>query len=168
MYTSSPYSVVVNNLGAGDYTFSAVATDNGGLRATNAIVVHVVTPVPIVLSALQRPSPTSFQFNYSANVGLRYVVQRSGALPSFTPISTNTAASNPVTFLDNGADGGRELLPRPPGAQPVSHCPQRRRRQGNEVLIQPEMVVAQRDLSLVTPAATPIGDPRARSEASRT
>ena len=103
--TSSPYSVVVNDLGAGDYTFSAVATDNGGLRATNAIVLHVVTPVPVVLSALQRPSPTSFQFNYSANVGLRYVVQRSGVLPSFTPISTNTAASNPVTFLDNGAAG---------------------------------------------------------------
>jgi len=103
--TSSPYSVVVNNLGVGDYTFSAVATDNGGLSATNAIVVHVVTPVPVVLSAMQRPSPTSFQFSYSANVGLQYIVQRSGDLVSFTPISTNTAASNPVIFLDNGAAG---------------------------------------------------------------
>jgi plastocyanin len=102
---SSPYSVTVNNLGAGDYTFSAVATDNGGLTDTNAITVHVVTPVPVVLSALQRPSPTSFQFSYSANVGLRYVVQRSGDLTNFTPINTNTAASNPVTFLDNGAAG---------------------------------------------------------------
>jgi plastocyanin len=103
--TSSPYSVVVNNLGASDYTFSAVATDNGGLKATNTIVVHVVTPVAIVLSDLQRPSSTSFQFRYSANVGLRYVVLRSGALPNFTPINTNTAANNPVTFLDNGAGG---------------------------------------------------------------
>lgn len=101
--TSSPYSVMVNDLGAGDYTFSAVATDNGGLSATNAIVVHVMTPMPVVLSALQRPSPTSFQFSYSANVGLRYVVERSGDLTSFTPISTNKAASNPATFLDNGA-----------------------------------------------------------------
>jgi hypothetical protein len=103
--TSRPYSVAVNNLGAGDYTFSAVATDDGGLSATNAIVVHVVTPVPIVLSAILRPSPTSFQFSYSANVGLQYIVLRSGDLSSFTPISTNTAASNPVTFLDNGAAG---------------------------------------------------------------
>lgn len=103
--TSSPYSVAVNNLGAGDYTFSAVATDNGGLHRTNAIVVHVVTPVSVVLSGLQRPSPTSFQFSYSANVGLRYLVLRSGDLTSFSPISTNTAASNPVTFLDNGAAG---------------------------------------------------------------
>ena len=103
--TSSPYSVAVNNLGAGDYTFSAVATDDGGLSATNAIVVHVVTPVPIVLSAILRPSPTSFQFSYSANVGLQYIVQRSGDLLNFTPINTNTAASNPVTFLDDGAAG---------------------------------------------------------------
>lgn len=103
--TSIPYSVAVNNLGAGDYTFSAVATDNGGLSATNAIVVHVVTPVPVVLSALQRPSPTSFQFSYSANVGLRYVVQRSSDLTNFITFSTNTAASNPVTFLDSVATG---------------------------------------------------------------
>jgi plastocyanin len=103
--SSSPYSVAVNNLGAGDYTFSAVATDNGGLTATNAIVVHVVTPVAVVLSAMQRPSPTSFQFSYSANVGLQYIVLRSGDLMSFTPISTNPAASNPVTFLDSGATG---------------------------------------------------------------
>ena len=103
--TNSPYSVAVNNLGVGDYTFSAVATDDGGLTATNAILVHVVTPVPIVLSALQRPSPTSFQFSYSANVGLQYIVLRSGDLTSFTPIKTNTAASNPETFLDSGAAG---------------------------------------------------------------
>jgi plastocyanin len=116
--TSGPYSVAVKNLGAGDYTFSAVATDNGGLSATNAIVVHVVTPVSVVVSALQRPSPTSFQFSYSANVGLRYVILRSGDLTGFSPISTNTAASNPVTFLDNGAAGAENfyrvgLLPNP-------------------------------------------------------
>src|SRR6266571_3387217 len=40
--TSSPYSIAVNNLTAGDYTFSAVATDNGGLKATNVVSVHVV------------------------------------------------------------------------------------------------------------------------------
>jgi plastocyanin len=103
--TSIPYSVAVNNLGAGDYTFSAVATDNGGLSATNAIVVHVVTPVPVVLSGLQRPSPTSFQFSYSANVGLRYIVQRSSDLANFITFVTNTATSNPMTFLDSVATG---------------------------------------------------------------
>jgi hypothetical protein len=103
--TTRPYSAAVSGLGAGDYTFSAVASDNGGLKATNAITVHVVTPVPVILSGAQRLSTSSFQFNYSANVGLTYVVLRSGALPGFTPINTNKATSNPVTFLDNGAGG---------------------------------------------------------------
>jgi hypothetical protein len=115
----TPFGVTVNNLGAGDYAFSAVATDDGGLSATNAITLHVVTPVPIVLGSLQRTSPTSFQFTYSATVGLRYVVERSGNnLGIFTPMSTNTAASNPVTFLDNAAFGTLKfyrvgLLPNP-------------------------------------------------------
>jgi len=42
----SPFLVTVHNLEAGDYTFSAVATDNGGAKATNAITIHVVTPGP--------------------------------------------------------------------------------------------------------------------------
>ncbi len=116
--TSSPYSVVVNNLGAGDYTFSAVASDSDGLRATNAIAVHVVTPVPIVLSAPQWVSPSKFQFNYSANPGLTYVVLRSVALPNLTPISTNKAAGSTVNFVDNSATGALnfyrvQLMPNP-------------------------------------------------------
>ena len=104
--TSSPYSVTVSNLAAGDYTLSAVATDNAGLKATNAILIHVVTPVPILLSAPQRLSASAFQFNYSANTGLSYVVFRSAALPGLMPLSTNTATTNPVTFIDNSATGG--------------------------------------------------------------
>ena len=116
--TSSPYSVVVSSLGAGDYTFSAVATDNGGLHATNAILVHVVTPVPIVLSAPQRLSASTFQFSYSANLGLSYIVLRSGTLPTLSPISTNKAATSTVNFLDNSATGamnfyGVHLAPNP-------------------------------------------------------
>lgn len=48
--TTIPYSVSVNDLAAADYTFSAVATDNGGLNATNTITIHVATPVPIIIS----------------------------------------------------------------------------------------------------------------------
>ena len=100
---NNPYTLPVTGLSAGDYTFSAVATDNGGLTATNAITIHVVTPVTITLAALQRPSSTIFQFNYSANVGLRYVVERSVDLTHWTGISTNAAASNPVIFQDDNA-----------------------------------------------------------------
>ncbi|MCX6929767.1 MAG: Ig-like domain-containing protein [Verrucomicrobia bacterium] len=104
--TSSPYSVTVSNLAAGDYTFSAVATDNGGLSATSAITVHVVTPVPIVLRSPQRLSVSSFQFSYSASPGLSYVVFRGAALSDLLPISTNKATSSTVDFLDTNATGG--------------------------------------------------------------
>ncbi len=60
--TASPYAVAVNNLAAGDYTFSAVASDNAGLKATNAISLSVVTPAAIVLGNAQRLSPEEFRF----------------------------------------------------------------------------------------------------------
>src|SRR6266436_786470 len=77
---NSPYLVTVHDLEAGDYAFSAVASDNGGAKATNAITIHVVVPAPIILSEAKQLSPTCFQFSYSANAGLRYVVQQSADL----------------------------------------------------------------------------------------
>jgi plastocyanin len=100
---NSPYLVTVHDLGAGDYTFAAVASDNGGLEATNAITIHVVAPEPITLSELQRLSPTSFQFSYSAVAGLQYVVQRSGDLTHWTALNTNLAKSGSEIFLDQSA-----------------------------------------------------------------
>lgn len=99
-------SFTVTNLAAGNYTLTAVATDNGGATNTSAgVAISVVTPVAIVLSSPQRVSATAFQFNYSATPGLGYVVLGSGTLPGFSPISTNTASSSSETFLDNGATG---------------------------------------------------------------
>ena len=102
---SNPFSWPVSNLTAGDYAFSAVATDNGNLNATNMITIHVVAPTPIMLSAPRKPSAASFQFTYSANPGLRYVVQRSFDLTNWTGLSTNPAGSSSVLFLDNNATG---------------------------------------------------------------
>jgi hypothetical protein len=102
---SSPYLAAVNNLPAGDYTFSAVATDNNGSTATNNITVHVVTPAATALSGTQRLSGTNFQFSYVATIGLAYVVQRSSDLKAWTSLKTNTAAANPVLFQDTTATG---------------------------------------------------------------
>ena len=103
----SSASFTVTNLPAGNYTLTAVATDSGGATNTSAGVgITVVTPVPIILSSPNRLSASAFQFIYSANPGLRYVVLRSGTLPTLSPISTNTAGSSAVNFLDNGATGG--------------------------------------------------------------
>jgi plastocyanin len=102
---NSPYFVTVQTLEAGDYTFSAVASDNGGAKATNAITIHVVTPAPIILSDARRLSPASFQFSYSATAGLRYIVQRSGDLTHWTAVTTNGARSGSEIFLDQSATG---------------------------------------------------------------
>jgi len=114
----APYSVSVNNLAAGDYALSAVATDNSGVRATNSITIRVVTPVAVALSSPNRVSATLFQFRYTANPGLSYLVQRSANLQDWTPISTNTAPGNPASFSDNAAMGTVnfyrvQLLPNP-------------------------------------------------------
>jgi plastocyanin len=100
---NQPYSASVSNLSAGAYTFSAVATDNDGSKASDTITISVVTPGPINLSAPRFVPPTSFQFSYSATVGLRYVVQRSPDLTQWTALATNIASSGSEVFLDQNA-----------------------------------------------------------------
>src|ERR1043166_4163493 len=98
---ASPYSAAVTNLAVGDYTFSAVATDNGGLTATNQITVHVVNSDSVLIDggSIQRPSSTSFQFNYPAIVGRSYIIQRSLALFDWTSILTNVATNSIMIFV---------------------------------------------------------------------
>ena len=51
---------------------------------------------------------TNFQFSYSTDVGLSYIVQRSTNLApaNWITLVTNVAASNPATFVDNHATNG--------------------------------------------------------------
>ena len=102
---SAPYSMAVSGLSPGSYVFSAVATDNSGLTATNSITVHVITPAPLTLSGAQWVPPTGFRFSYAADPGLSYIVQRSGDLLHWIGLQTNTATSNPVVVLDPNAPG---------------------------------------------------------------
>ena len=116
---SATPSLTVTNLAANNYTLTAVATDSNGLTNTPVGVgINVVTPVAIVLSSAQRLSATSFQFSFTANPGLSYAVLRSAALPKLLPISTNTATSGTVNFLDTNATGDKnfyevQLVPNP-------------------------------------------------------
>jgi pectate lyase len=65
--TSAPYALNVSNLTAGEYTFTAVATDNLGATATSADVSIVVNAPPAV--ALTAPS-TGTSLAAPAAVGL--------------------------------------------------------------------------------------------------
>ncbi|HLX70010.1 MAG TPA: Ig-like domain-containing protein [Verrucomicrobiae bacterium] len=100
---SGPFSTTANGLAAGAYTLSAVAKDNSGLSATNSVNISVVTPVTVSLTNLTKSSGNDFQFSYSANIGLKYVVERSANFTTWTPLATNMAGSDPVIFDDPNA-----------------------------------------------------------------
>jgi len=103
--TAAPYSVVASSLTAGDYTLTAIAANSTGLTATSSVPVSVVNPTPIVLSAPAMQPAANFQFGFTANTGLRYVVQRATNLASgnWLPLATNTAGSSSMTFTDVNA-----------------------------------------------------------------
>lgn len=103
--TTPLFSAAANNLAAGSYTLSAIASDNAGLTATNSVNISVVNPVTTSLSSSAVISGTNFQFSYLVNTGLTYVVQRSTNLASanWIAIATNVAAINPAVFVDTQA-----------------------------------------------------------------
>jgi plastocyanin len=113
---STVFSNRTNNLPAGSYTLSAIATDNNGLKATNTVSIQVFTPISLGSGA--KSSATGFQFSYPANSGLNYVVQRSTDLNDWISLSTNTATANPTIFTDGHATNNSAfyrvgLLPNP-------------------------------------------------------
>jgi hypothetical protein len=67
--------------------------------------MSVVTPAAVVLTSFQRLTPSIFRFTYTANSGLRYVVQRSTDLTSaiWTSLNTNTATGSSVNFTNSNA-----------------------------------------------------------------
>lgn len=103
--TAPPFSATANNVAAGSYILSAVASDNNGATATNSIIISVVTPLPLALGSIAQASSTNFQFIYAANIGLNYIIQRSTnlATANWVTLVTNTAASNPIVFVDTSA-----------------------------------------------------------------
>ncbi len=117
--TAAPYSAVAPNLAAGTHSLSAIAWDNHGIAATNSISISVTSAVTVALSSPQF-SGSTFQFSYSAAQGSTYIVQVSTnlGLDNWTSLSTNTASSSSVVFVDGQATNGNafyrvELLPNP-------------------------------------------------------
>ncbi len=101
--TNPPLALTISNVAAGNYTYTAQVTDNLNLVGVSAPVnVTVVAPVDIQLLS---PTATAngFQFEYTANPGLTYIIEGSaadGAPVPFIPIATNLATVSPMTFID--------------------------------------------------------------------
>ena len=118
--TTAPFTLTASGLAAGAYSLTAAATA-AGISATSSVVnISVVTPVTVALSNSVVSSGTNFQFTYSANAGLSYVVQRATSLApaNWAPIATNVAASIPTNFVDTNATNNSAyyrvgLLPNP-------------------------------------------------------
>lgn len=73
--TSSPYALVLTNLGPGTYPFTAQAVDNSGLRTTSSVVtVSVVVPDPIHFDTNLVPADGRLPLRLTVTPGLRYEI----------------------------------------------------------------------------------------------
>jgi len=100
--TTSPYSITWNNVGAGTYSLTAVATDNGGAMTTSAArTVTVNAPPPAGAHALFTASvdDSTLVTNYVLDIFA------SGADPNTaTPIATQDLGKPPVVNGDCDVD----------------------------------------------------------------
>jgi len=98
---SSPFTTTVTNLGAGTYTLTAIAYDNGGATATNSITIYVGG---IALMSL-RIVAGQFRFDVTGlTVGKTNVLQISTNLSAsavnWVPVVTNVATTNSMSFTN--------------------------------------------------------------------
>ena len=108
---NAPFVTVASNLPAGTCAFSVIASDDGGATATNSVTVSVVTPVPVTLSQPRQLTPGTFQFTYTANAGLYYLIQRSTNLNLlvWSTLATNFAGYSSMNYTDTGAAAPRDF-----------------------------------------------------------
>ena len=97
---AAPFSFKANNLAAGAYALTAVATA-AGISATSAVVnVTVVNPATTSISGVT-VTRDQLSFNYSASPGLNYVIQSSSNLVNWVPLMTNVASGGTVSFSNS-------------------------------------------------------------------
>jgi len=100
-----PFTITANNLGAGAYALTAVATATGVSATSSVVNITVVAPVAI-LSSSPAVINNRFTFTYSANPGLSYIVQNSSNLVDWVSVLTNIATSNPEHYSENLSPSG--------------------------------------------------------------
>jgi plastocyanin len=97
-----PYNFTVNNLGAGNYSFTATAADNLGATATSAIV-NVSVLGQAALTAPTRLTNGQFRFTVVGISNQTYTTEISTNLRSWLGLSTNVAPSSTFNVFDPSA-----------------------------------------------------------------
>jgi hypothetical protein len=70
---------------------------------TGSVTVQAAGGSPPMLTAPQFIPPSTFEFNYNADLGLNYAVQRSPDLTVWLPLATNQASSTSILQDTNAA-----------------------------------------------------------------
>lgn len=99
---TAPFSITTGSLAAGAYALTAVATAAGISTTSSAVNITVVSPVDVTITSPQITN-NDFSFDYTANSGLRYVVQNSSNLTDWLSVVTNIAAGSPVHYTHPSA-----------------------------------------------------------------
>jgi hypothetical protein len=101
---TAPFDFTAPGLAPGAYTVSATATAAG--VSANAAAIHF-TVVAAVVPTLTGPSVNNgvFSFSYSANSGLKYVVEKALSMNppgvfEWTPLTTNNASGDSIPFSE--------------------------------------------------------------------
>ena len=97
--TAPPFNFALNNLAAGNYSFTAKATDNSGATTTSAAIA-VFVETNATLSGASRGPGGDFQFTINGIAGQTYAIEASSNLTSWLPLATNVAPSDSFPFSD--------------------------------------------------------------------
>ncbi len=95
----APFSLPVNNLAAGNYSFTAVAQDNGGLSATSA-AVNILILTNATVTEPQRLPGGEFKFTIQGIAGQTYASEFSSNLITWSALVTNVAPANSFNVTD--------------------------------------------------------------------
>ena len=79
--TTAPYAATTNGLPAGNYTLTAIASDNVGAKATNNISISVTNPPPSPVTIVNPTfNGSSFSFSFATQIGYIYSGQFTASL----------------------------------------------------------------------------------------
>jgi plastocyanin len=96
---ASPFNFTVNNLGAGNYSFTAKAFDNLGVTTISPAVTVFVETNATITSSVSMASG-AFKMTLSGIAGQSYAIETSSNLLNWSPLFTNIAPTDVFSITD--------------------------------------------------------------------